>query len=449
MRKSIWTAMNGDILRSGSVCDIQYINKIGMGWVDSTAICVLKDGNPPVFLESGQRKVYGFQSINVIGIHNPNGRDNYEEGEYSVTLPDGKVLAGELRHLGYNGWNLILRNFSLTDDPESPLILKFPKDCEGYVLDKKKDEQWEVELELEVEEEEVLDLAGKYLAFEGGGASSLSYVSFLLDPLYNSGVTVEDIIFIDAKDSSKEFWESRGCQFMTDEEFLNSNPSRSFTPQVLPTAEFTIQDAKFNLANFDDRATIDRVHDKSMFHEWLESFLMHEQDPKFRIPRRYGKGSGIVLRDTLSSGSKSLEILDLSKPKLDDGIRIATEYISGEEYVVDINIEKDMVYPRRVKEMRNGSDISYLLIGSNSVIYERLKYATLQAVKALKVEGFEVANFQYILSEDTNELYLIEASLRLSGSSKAWLEHKKINILRSTAMDERNLSSFDKFEIHH
>lgn len=128
MRKSSWTAMNGDILHNGATCNIEYMAEGSDKVIKSTALCIIEYRNHPVFLEKEQNKIFRFQDVRVLGIHEP---DNYEEGEYFVTFPDGREENANLKFSSIRGsWILTLKPLKI----ETPIILEFPEECNGCTL---------------------------------------------------------------------------------------------------------------------------------------------------------------------------------------------------------------------------------------------------------------------------------------------------------------------------
>lgn len=265
--------------------------------------------------------------------------------------------------------------------------------------------------------------APSYVIFgEAGGAAALSAFRFLEDAgVLDTGV---QLIAQDTNPEARAFWATLGALTVAS---LDELPSHVLDKaQAIPCDE-NLRRSWPEVGCARSSCIFPNATKRDHHAILSERRLTHVKLPK-ALPR-------VVVRPVSGSGSKGLIITNPDQ--------LVTEYVApAREYVIDLDTRTGLVCPRVTHQLRHGADTSVTLININHPQFRRLRDAAWEVAQMLGLSG--LCNVQLIEGMD-GELWFVEASPRLSGSSRLNL-HIGVNLW--SGRDDRSIHGPESVVAH-
>lgn len=250
-----------------------------------------------------------------------------------------------------------------------------------------------------------------YVVFEAGSRAGYSARMFFMSYCTNRRASIDNLILVDEDET---FVACGGCgpiiSRMSQSEFIKKYKNEKFfvfsadelTRQRISNGELTFPNAMMSLPE-------PREYNKT----WLNKYL---QLKDIRVPLTFAITDNVFVKpNTMSAGSKGL--LTLNNVCVSEKINISQEYVV--DCYVDYPNDEFKFYGREVK-LKNGYDKYIRFIEDDSDVIDFAKRIVSEC-KELKVFN-GICHIQ-IMRNEKGELFFVEASNRISGTSI-------VNILR-------------------
>ena len=246
----------------------------------------------------------------------------------------------------------------------------------------------------------------KFVVFEAGGRAGFSAEMFFLDYIKKSG-NYDDILYmVDDSCHVNEVYSIKNVKRISFPEFLCLEKKDLI---IFPADELTRQSKHivYDIAKKHPFSEIESwYYNKKLMNQRLNESTC---GCKIRVPNTFDIAQVCIRPNTMSAGSKGIQILD--------DVSITEKINIVQEYVVDVlRNENDMIlYPRAVF-LKNGYDRLIKHLKEDSEICLAAKEFILSASPTN--EGVFSNIFHLQLAEDINgDFYYIESSKRISGTS--------------------------------
>lgn len=172
------------------------------------------------------------------------------------------------------------------------------------------------------------------------------------------------------------------------------------TGVILPSADY-IQSYMPKLYGDTEYYQYEKVASHNILNGYKDEFV------RLQLPPHLVGSFGLIVRGSESSGSKDTHIYNsdvIASKKINNGV----------EYVVDYNLEAKMFVVRETQHLKAGRDTRVVVLNDKSITRLQLIEATIEGADALNCT---FGNMQFIHATKTDEIFFIENSPRLSGSS--------------------------------
>lgn len=246
----------------------------------------------------------------------------------------------------------------------------------------------------------------KYVVFEAGSRAGFSAEMFFLDYVKKIGNKNDILYMVDDSFDVNQVEANSNIRRINYNDFLDLDKSDLI---VFPADELSRQSKRpvRKIAELSKISEIDLLYyNKESMNKML---AQKTKGCKIKIPRTFDTTNVCIRPNTMSAGSKGVQLLH----------NVSVTELIGivEEYVVDVIRSNDEIklYPRAVV-LKNGYDRLIKPIGEESYFAEYVKEFILAACP--KNEGLFSNIFHLQLAKDLNgQYYYIESSKRLSGTS--------------------------------
>lgn len=244
-----------------------------------------------------------------------------------------------------------------------------------------------------------------YVVFEAGSRAGWSARKFFEHYCKTYGGFNDKLILVD---NDETFIECNCCSnnitSVRQSEFVEKYKDEQFF--IFPADELTrqrISNLEFSFSNAMMYVPTSNEYSKA----WLNKYL---QLKGIRVPQTFGISSNVFIKpNTMSAGSKGL--LSLENVCVCEKINIAQEYVV--DCYIDYPNEILRFYGREVK-LKNGYDKYIRFIDENSDVIE---FAKNIIEKSKELTLFNNICHIQIMRNEEGELFFIEASNRISGTS--------------------------------
>lgn len=246
----------------------------------------------------------------------------------------------------------------------------------------------------------------KYVVFESGSRAGFSAEMFFLDYVNQTERSNDTLYMVDDSSDVNDVVCSSNVKRISFFDYLELDKKGLI---IFPADELSRQSKSvvYDLANNNEVSGVDYIY---YYKQSMNAKLQELTNGcKIKIPRTFDITNVCVRPNTMSAGSKGIQLLN--------NVSITERINIKQEYVVDVirsqeNIE---IYPRAVV-LKNGYDRLIKPLESDSYIGEAVKEFVISA--APKNEGLFSNIFHLQLAEDVKgDLYYIESSKRISGTS--------------------------------
>lgn len=246
----------------------------------------------------------------------------------------------------------------------------------------------------------------KFVVFEAGSRAGFSAEMFFLDYVRITGNSDDILYMVDDSLQVNEVESLPNVKRITFLDFLELDKKGLV---IFPADELSRQSKRivYDLAKGNGFSDIDYTY----YYKELMNLNLHMLTCgcSIKVPKTFNLTEVCVRPNTMSAGSKGIQLLD--------NVSITEKINIVEEYVVDVIRDNDNInlYPRAVV-LKNGYDRLIKPLTEDSEIGVAAKEFILAA--SPKNEGLFSNIFHIQLAkDDVGELYYIESSKRISGTS--------------------------------
>ena len=247
----------------------------------------------------------------------------------------------------------------------------------------------------------------KHIVFEAGSRAGYSAEMFFND--YVKRTQNDDVLIMVDDDVSVNKVCSEWNTIRTTSDVLNELSCEEKDVAIFPADELTRQrNAKAQrLASKNKYSSVEGwYYDKKLMNEYLAE---KAKGCSILIPRTFEANNVCVRPNSLSAGSKGLQLLD--------NVSITQKINIVEEYVVDVLRDDNNIrlYPRQVK-LKNGYDRLIMPVSENSLLAEYIFEFITKVSPSNEGVFSDIFHLQLAKADDGN-VYYIEWSKRISGTS--------------------------------